>query len=115
VYPLPMMEVTQRASIARTASAGRARVAPTTKPDHLRRMTPARKSQTIDIDIPPVKSAKDVPALIKAIWCAVRDGRVTPEEATALGLLLERSIQAFEAEELRRQVEALEQLEDVTP
>jgi hypothetical protein len=78
-------------------------------------VSPARKSQTIDIDIPPVKSAKDVPALIKAIWCAVRDGRVTPEEATALGLLLERSIQAFEAEELRRQVEALEQLEDVTP
>jgi hypothetical protein len=81
----------------------------------LNTLSPPRKSQTIDINIPAVKSAKDIPALNEAIWAAVRDGQVTAEETAALALLLARSIEAFEVEDLGRRIEALEEYEDVTP
>jgi hypothetical protein len=76
-------------------------------------LAPARKSQTLDIDIPSVKSAEDMPALIQAISAAVNDGRVTAEDVTALTALLEQFKQIFQNQELARKIEALEE-EDPT-
>jgi len=78
-------------------------------------LAPARRGQTISIDIPPVKSAKDLPAVNEAVWAAVNDGEVTANDATALAVLLQRATELFRTEELRSQLEMLEKEEECVP
>ena len=71
------------------------------------RLIPLRKSQPINVDIPPINGSQDVLSVISSVWDAIRDGELTPEEATALCMLIDRSISAIEVN-LSKRLDELE-------
>jgi Family of unknown function (DUF5681) len=74
----------------------------------LDRLWPVRRGQPVHLNIPEIKSADDVPAVLAAIWTAVGDGLLTPEEASALVLLATRSMEAIQLQDILKRVEDLE-------
>jgi hypothetical protein len=74
----------------------------------LDRLWPARKGQTVNVVMPPVKTSQDLIPAIAAIWEGIREGHLTPEEAGGLSILIDRSIQAIEDHEITKRIEALE-------
>jgi hypothetical protein len=75
----------------------------------LDRVSPLRKGRPIDVDMPPVKSSQDLFAAIAAIWTAIGEGRLTPDEAAALCIVVERSLKAVELYDIETRVTALEE------
>ena len=67
-----------------------------------------RRGQPVHLNIPEIKSAADVPAVLAAIWTAVGDGLLTPDEASALVLLATRSMEAIQIQDILKRVEDLE-------
>jgi len=78
----------------------------------LDRIYPARKGQPVNVDMPPINTSQDAVAAIVAIWTAIREGRLTPDEASALSIAADRSIQAIELHEIAKRVAALEEARD---
>jgi hypothetical protein len=78
----------------------------------LDRVSPLRKGRPIDVDMPPVKSSQDLFAAIAAIWTAIGEGRLTPDEASALSIVVDRSIQAIELHDITNRIAALEEARD---
>jgi uncharacterized protein DUF5681 len=74
----------------------------------LDRLWPARKGQPVNIAMPPIKSSQDVFQAIASIWTAICEGRLTPEEASALSIVVDRSIQAIELHDHAKRIAALE-------
>ena len=75
----------------------------------LDRISPIRKGQPINIDLPPIKTIQDVLAAIPLLWTGIADGRLTPDEVGAMSLFAERSMAAIELQDLDKRIEALEQ------
>jgi hypothetical protein len=57
---------------------------------------PARKGQPADINLPPINTPQDVLAAIMSVWSAIREGRITADEANALSFVIDRSAKAIE-------------------
>jgi uncharacterized protein DUF5681 len=74
----------------------------------LDRVWPPRKGQPVNIVMPPINSSQDVFPAIASIWTAIREGRLTPEEASALSIVVDRSIQAIELHDHEKRIAALE-------
>ena len=74
----------------------------------LDRLWPARKGQ-VNIDLPPIKTSHDLLGAMASVWTAIGDGRLTPDEASAVSLVVERSIQVIELQEVLKRIDALEQ------
>jgi hypothetical protein len=74
----------------------------------LDRLWPIRKGQPLKVDLPAIDTPRDMLPAIASVWNAVREGRVTPEEAGALSFLIDRSLHAIELESVVKRVEALE-------
>ena len=72
------------------------------------RLIPLQKSQPINVGIPPINDSQDVLSVISSVWDAIRDGELTPEEATALCMLIDRSIRAVEVHDLSKRLDELE-------
>ena len=75
----------------------------------LDRLWPPRKGQPVNIDLPPMKTSQDVLAGIAAVWTAIGDGRLTPDEASAMSLVVERSIQVIQIHDVLKRIDDLEQ------
>ena len=75
----------------------------------LDRVWPARKGRPISIELPPINTSDDVVGAIGSVWAAIGDGRLTPDEASALLLVAERSIQAIQLQDALNRIEAIEQ------
>jgi len=74
----------------------------------LSRCWPARRGRPLVLDLPPVHAAGDLPAALAAIVAAAADGTLSPEEAQALGSLLENQRKAIETADLDARITALE-------
>jgi hypothetical protein len=74
----------------------------------LDRLWPLRKGQPVNMVMPPINDAQDVLLAIASIWTAIREGRLTPDEASALSLVAERSMQVINQQELLKRIEELE-------
>ena len=72
------------------------------------RLIPARKGQPISVNMPPLNSPKDVLSATSSVLTAIRDGELTPEEVTALCMLIDRSIRAIEVNDLSKRLDELE-------
>jgi hypothetical protein len=81
----------------------------------LDRLWPVRKSQPINVDLPAIRNQEDVLAAIVALWSAIREGRLTCEEASALSLVAERSLEVLQAQEVLRRIKDLEERTRPTP
>ena len=75
----------------------------------LDRLWPPRKGQPVNIDMPPIKNSQDVLAAIASVWTAIGDGRLTPDEASAMSSVVERSIQVIQFHDVLKGVDNLEQ------
>jgi hypothetical protein len=78
----------------------------------LDRLWPPRKGQPVNIGMQPIKSSQDVFPAIASIWTAIGEGRITPDEASALSVVIDRSIQAIELYDITKRITALEQARD---
>jgi hypothetical protein len=74
----------------------------------LDRLWPPRKGQPVNANMPPIHNSQDVLAAIVSIWTAIGEGRITPEEASALSGVVDRSIQAIELKDIIQRIENLE-------
>lgn len=77
----------------------------------LERIAPARKDAPLPaeaVDLPPLRSAADIPLAMARIVEAVGEGRLTPSEGQALAGLLEAHRRATETADLEKRIEALE-------
>ena len=72
------------------------------------RLIPLRKSQPINVGIPPINDSQDVLSVISSVWDAIRDGELTPEEATALCMVIDRTVRAIEVNDLSKRLDELE-------
>ncbi len=78
----------------------------------LDRLYQLRKGQPVNVVMPPINSSQDVLPAIASIWTAIRDGRLTPDEANTLSIVIDRSIQAIELHDITKRVAALEEAQD---
>ena len=78
----------------------------------LDRLWPPRKGQPVNVVMPPINTSQDVLPAIASIWTAIREGRLTPDEASALSIVIDRSIQAIELHDVAKRIAALEEAQD---
>ena len=76
------------------------------------RLWPPRKGQPVDVVMPPINTSQDVLRAIASIWTAIREGRLTPDEAVALSVVIDRSIPAIELHGITKRITALEEARD---
>jgi hypothetical protein len=76
------------------------------------RLYPPRKGQPVNVDMPPINSSQDLFAAIASIWTGIGDGRLTADEAGALSIVVDRSIQAIELHAITERIAALEKARD---
>jgi hypothetical protein len=72
------------------------------------RIWPPRKGQPVKLAMAPPKTVTDVLNAIISLWSALAEGRLTPDEAGALSLVAERSVQVINQCELVKRIEDLE-------
>jgi len=72
------------------------------------RILPASKGRKIDLDLPSIKTAADLPGLQDAIMSAVGNGEITPEEGSTLSGMAELRRRSIETMELEQRIKALE-------
>jgi hypothetical protein len=75
----------------------------------LDRLWPPRKGRPVNVVMPPINTSQDLFAAIASIWTAIREGRLTPDEASALSVVIDRSIQAIELHDITKRIAALEE------
>jgi hypothetical protein len=78
----------------------------------LDRLWPPRKGQPVNMSMPPINSSQDVFPAIASLWTAIREGRLTPDEASALSIVIDRSIRAIEFHDISERIAALEGARD---
>ena len=76
------------------------------------RLWPQRKGQPVNLVMPSITNSQDVLLAFGAIWTGVLEGRLTPEEASDLCIVVERSMQAIEQHDVLRRIAALEEARD---
>ena len=74
----------------------------------LRRLWPERKGRTVELALPPMRAASDLPLALGALAEAVAEGSITPDEAQAVAAVLEIQRRAIETAELDARITALE-------
>ena len=75
----------------------------------LERVVPQRRGAPVEIDLPKVHCARDVVAAAAAITDEVAAGRITPDEGSALTLLVDFQRRAIETADLETRLQALEE------
>jgi hypothetical protein len=75
----------------------------------LRRLVPPRKDVPVNVELPPVDSAADLPRATGALLEAVSAGVVTPSEAQALAGILEIHRKSLELADLEQRLAAIEE------
>ena len=81
------------------------------------RLWPPRKGHPFKLDLPPLMTSTDVLNAIISLWRAIAEGHLTPDEASALSLVAERSMEAISRQEILKRIEVLEkdrELRDAT-
>ncbi len=77
----------------------------------LERIAPARREPTVQLDLPPVRSAADIPTALGALAQAVASGQLTPSEAQKVAALYGEHAKALELHDLEARIAALETAE----
>jgi hypothetical protein len=83
----------------------------------MERLWPPRKGRPVKLDTPPVNTSGDVLNAIVSLWSAIAQGHLTPEEASMLSLVAERTMAVIDQQEDRKRIETLEkdrELRDAT-
>jgi hypothetical protein len=73
------------------------------------RLWPIRKGQPVNMVLPSINGSQDLFPAIASIWTAIREGRLTPDEASALSIVVDRSLQAIALHDITKRIAALEE------
>ena len=74
----------------------------------LERLVPLRRERTVEIDLPPIRTAHDAATAAGRITAMVGDGQLTPSEGQMLAGIVETQRRALDAADLERRIAALE-------
>src|SRR5262249_53070407 len=74
----------------------------------LDRVWPPPTGQPANVVLPPITASPAASPATASIWTAICEGRLTPEEASALSIVIDRSLQAIELHDITKRIEALE-------
>lgn len=72
------------------------------------RIAPLRKGRPLQVELPQIEKAEDLPNALGELFRLVGQGVVTPEEAQSLGALLETQRRTLELVEIERRLAKLE-------
>jgi hypothetical protein len=78
----------------------------------LQRILPPRKDRPINLNLPPLEEAGDLPRALEAILAAVAQGEITPGEGQVLTGMIEAYRKGWETVVLEARVTALEKERD---
>ena len=74
----------------------------------LERILPACRERTVNFALPPIESAADIAAAMKAVTSALADGAITPGEAATIAAVVDTFVRAIETSDFDRRLQLLE-------
>jgi hypothetical protein len=74
----------------------------------LKRIWPERKGRPVEMELPALNTAADLPKALAVVAAEMAAGNVTPEEAGAVAAVVEAQRRALETEDLAARIAALE-------
>jgi hypothetical protein len=74
----------------------------------LERILPPCRERTVKFALPPLESAADIAAAMKAVAAALADGIITPGEGEAIARILDTFVPVIEANDFARRFKAIE-------
>ncbi len=74
----------------------------------LDRIAPPKREAAVSVELPPIKSAADLPAAVVALLAAVAGGQITPSEGERLARLVGEAGRALELADIETRLAALE-------
>src|SRR5438132_3359800 len=74
----------------------------------LERILPACRERTVNFALPPIESAADIAAAMKAVTSALADGAITPGEAATIAAVVDTFVRAIETSDFERRLKEAE-------
>ena len=74
----------------------------------LERILPACRERSVKFALPPIESASDIAAAMKAVTSALADGEITPGEAGRIAAVVDTFVRAIDASDFDRRLQELE-------
>jgi hypothetical protein len=74
----------------------------------LERILPACRERAVNFALPPIESAADIAAAMKAVTSALADGAITPGEAATLAAVVDTFVRAIETSDFDRRLQLVE-------
>ena len=74
----------------------------------LERILPACRERTVKFALPPIESAADIAAAMKAVTSALADGAITPGEAATIAAVVDTFVRAIETSDFDRRLQLME-------
>ena len=74
----------------------------------LERILPPCRERAVNFALPPIESAADIAAAMKAVTAALADGIITPGEGEAFARIVDTFVRAIETSDLERRLSAIE-------
>jgi hypothetical protein len=74
----------------------------------LERILPVCRDRTVKFALPPIESASDIAAAMKAVTSALADGAITPGEAATIAAVVDTFVRAIETSDFDRRLKELE-------
>ena len=75
----------------------------------IERVLPACRERAVKFALPPIESAADIAAAMKAVTSALADGAITPGEAAAIAAVVDTFVRAIETSDFERRLRELEE------
>jgi hypothetical protein len=74
----------------------------------LERILPACRERAVNFALPPIESAADIAAAMKAVTSALADGAITPGEAATIAAVVDTLVRAIETSDFDRRLQLME-------
>ena len=74
----------------------------------LERILPACRERAVKFALPPIESAADIAAAMKAVTSALADGAITPGEAATIAAVVDTFVRAIETSDFERRLKLME-------
>jgi hypothetical protein len=74
----------------------------------LERVLPPCRQRAVKFALPPIESAADIAAAMKAVAAALAEGIITPGEGEAIARIVDTFVRAIEASDFERRLSAIE-------
>jgi hypothetical protein len=74
----------------------------------IERVLPACRERTVNFALPPIESAADIAAAMKAVTSALAEGAITPGEAATIVAVVDTFVRAIETSDFDRRLQLLE-------